>query len=41
MRTSIFGFEGYINGRGEICHKTVIIGYKKDEGKGEDKEAKK
>jgi hypothetical protein len=27
MKTPIFGFEGYVNGNGEIRHRTVIVGY--------------
>jgi len=27
-RKPIWGYEGYVNGKGEICHKTVIIDYK-------------
>lgn len=29
-RTPIWGTEGYVDGNGDICHKTVIIGYKED-----------
>jgi len=30
-KTPIWGKEGYVDGNGKICHKTVIVGYKEDE----------
>jgi hypothetical protein len=27
----IFGLEGYVDGNGKICHRTVIVGYQKSE----------
>jgi hypothetical protein len=27
-KAPIWGTEGYVDGNGKICHKTVIVGYK-------------
>ena len=32
-KTPIWGSEGYVNSAGEICHKTVIVGYEEPENK--------